>query len=321
MPRVITLQIPDACTESWDGMKPVAGGRYCASCQKKVIDFTGMPDDAIARFFEASKGPVCGQFYPDQLNRPIPVPRRPLPFLRHLAAILFPALLLSIRSGAQAVRTKARWVQSSKPAGRDKPLLLCGSIRDDRGEPLPFASLSSGGKSWSADTAGAFAIELYAGQLLTVSAVGHNPRTVEVDAAVSDRVIVLNRAANELDQVVVKSYAGQRMLGGIAGGVYWVRRYEKVQAEAKPSISAYPNPVASGGTLHIRLQNLPEGYYRLQLITLGGQVVHSARAHYDKKQGAPIQLPSPGVLAGNYILRLVHEKTEKSVNTQVVVLY
>lgn len=33
-----TIQIPTSCQEKWDEMLPVEQGRFCLSCQKKVID-------------------------------------------------------------------------------------------------------------------------------------------------------------------------------------------------------------------------------------------------------------------------------------------
>jgi hypothetical protein len=65
------LQIPKACPEKWDGMKPAAQGRFCASCQEPVMDFTRMSDTEILAFMQAYPAISCGRFSAGQLNRPL----------------------------------------------------------------------------------------------------------------------------------------------------------------------------------------------------------------------------------------------------------
>ncbi|MBS1781275.1 MAG: hypothetical protein JST70_18255 [Bacteroidetes bacterium] len=53
-------------------------GRFCNSCQKTVIDFTGFTDAQLHAFFSSSKcSNVCGRFYDDQLSRGIAAPAKP----------------------------------------------------------------------------------------------------------------------------------------------------------------------------------------------------------------------------------------------------
>jgi len=52
-------------------MTPAEQGRFCASCQKTVMDFTMKNDREVARFFEEGAQGTCGRFRPDQLNRPL----------------------------------------------------------------------------------------------------------------------------------------------------------------------------------------------------------------------------------------------------------
>ena len=51
MSKKFQLQIPEPCHESWEKMNPVEQGRFCNSCQKAVIDFTGMSDAQLNRLF------------------------------------------------------------------------------------------------------------------------------------------------------------------------------------------------------------------------------------------------------------------------------
>jgi hypothetical protein len=57
------------CDQYWDEMQPVAGGRHCASCRKKIVDFSQMSFTDIALFMSERKEPVCGFYLPEQLRQ------------------------------------------------------------------------------------------------------------------------------------------------------------------------------------------------------------------------------------------------------------
>lgn len=66
------LFILTPCHENWDEMTPTEKGRFCAACQKQVIDFTTFSDTEIVTFLQ--KNPLaCGRFYKKQLNKNYPV--------------------------------------------------------------------------------------------------------------------------------------------------------------------------------------------------------------------------------------------------------
>lgn len=53
-------------------MTPNEQGRFCATCEKTVVDFTTMSDEALIAFFEEHKGQrICGRMRVKQLNRPL----------------------------------------------------------------------------------------------------------------------------------------------------------------------------------------------------------------------------------------------------------
>lgn len=63
------ITIPKPCHEAWDKMTATETGRFCASCTKSVVDFTGMDQDQVQHYFVAnSDQKVCGRFKPEQLN-------------------------------------------------------------------------------------------------------------------------------------------------------------------------------------------------------------------------------------------------------------
>ncbi|WP_343673159.1 carboxypeptidase-like regulatory domain-containing protein [Chitinophaga sp.] len=68
--KKLTISIPEPCTVPLQNMTPMPGGRYCSSCQKQVIDFTGMTDQQMMAYFEKHQG-CCGSLLPSQLDREI----------------------------------------------------------------------------------------------------------------------------------------------------------------------------------------------------------------------------------------------------------
>ena len=86
------LHIPQPCPEKWENMNPSEKGRFCAGCQKEVIDFRAMSDMEIKAFFQQRKTKTCGHFRKDQLNRVLTSsrPTKSLPFARlWLGALVF----------------------------------------------------------------------------------------------------------------------------------------------------------------------------------------------------------------------------------------
>lgn len=88
-----TISIPVPCTVPLQNMTTIPGGRFCSSCQKQVVDFTGMTDQQMIAYFKThSNG--CGSFLPSQLNKDIPDKAKqkwmPAAILATLLAIVMP---------------------------------------------------------------------------------------------------------------------------------------------------------------------------------------------------------------------------------------
>ncbi|PSK93861.1 carboxypeptidase family protein [Taibaiella chishuiensis] len=164
--RMLRLQLPEACNEDWNEMKPRGCGRFCAQCNKTVIDFTEADDAAIARFFANKPLQVCGRFRDDQLNRPIPFPdtkeRAGLRLqLAKIAASL--ALLQATATNLQAQENQQQ-------------IVLSGNVTDYLSQqPLAGVEITIAGINYPkySDRDGNFSFVLpadYAGKTLTVQA-------------------------------------------------------------------------------------------------------------------------------------------------------
>jgi len=220
MSKKIQLSIADPCHENWDNMSRADKGRFCASCQKQVIDFTNMSDLQIAAFFKkpvkslSKDGSICGRFYNDQLDRDIDIPKKRIPWVKYFFQFAVPAFLFSMKATAQGNVAIKRVTAKSKPvcsvmmgdvdpertspvsAARpaiepkqarpvlELPLLISGKVIDENGNPVPYATVMIKGTKLGgmADSTGIFEIEnpLKKEIIIEVSSVGYETKEVPV---------------------------------------------------------------------------------------------------------------------------------------------
>jgi hypothetical protein len=57
------IQIEKPCSENFNAMNAIADGKFCGSCQTKVIDFTKMSLHEIEAYFKNnSEQKICGRY-------------------------------------------------------------------------------------------------------------------------------------------------------------------------------------------------------------------------------------------------------------------
>lgn len=206
MKPTLQVHIAQPCHENWEAMLPDEKGRFCQSCNKQVIDFTHMTDQQLLHYFTHAKGPTCGRFAQDQLQRdltPGTVSRKKSRWL----ALFMPLLVLFDRADAQnrsSTKGKAAVtvapdkkvkgdtvivVGGAWPVRRCPPIeiataqrILQGIVTDTNGEPLPYAAvwIKELAKTVETDTAGRYRVALNIPEnryTLTVSLVGYAPLT------------------------------------------------------------------------------------------------------------------------------------------------
>ncbi|WP_276500509.1 SusC/RagA family TonB-linked outer membrane protein [Terrimonas pollutisoli] len=110
--------------------------------------------------------------------------------MRKIASLLAVLMLLCFFAFAQTTRT------------------VKGVIRDDKGEPIPFATISEAGtkNATTADATGSFSIKVKEGAKLTVSATGFNTSTETPGAG--DFVVSLAKKVGEMQEVVITTALG-----------------------------------------------------------------------------------------------------------------
>lgn len=56
-----------SCDQRWEDMAPAGNDRFCLSCQKPVVDFTGWERDALVAWFR-ERPDTCGMFRAEQVD-------------------------------------------------------------------------------------------------------------------------------------------------------------------------------------------------------------------------------------------------------------
>ena len=348
MGKQIQLSIADPCHENWDQMTAAEQGRFCASCQKQVVDFTNMTDAQVAAFFKKpSIGSVCGRLYDDQLNRNIQAPRKTIPWIKYFFQVALPAFLMSAKASAQGkVIEKNKEVVTvpmlgyvgiayNKPSKKLtltnlKEIVVTGNVIDNGNNPVPFASvmIKNSKSGVPADSNGVFKLEkvfLDKSVILEVSSVGYETKQVTITEQTDvTKELVIQLTPVVLNEVVVVTYP---IMGALR-----VRdvRTEKINnqgtdapvikppAEKPAMIKVYPNPVLSGTAINIGCEKLEEGYYSFQLFSQSGQQIESKQVWIDA-EARIMNMEIPSVASGNYMLTLIHKETGKRFSEKVIV--
>ena len=345
MGKQIHLSIADPCHENWDSMTTAEQGRFCASCQKQVVDFTNMTDTQLADFFKTkATGSTCGRFYGDQLNRSIQVPRKTIPWIKYFFQIALPAFLMSAKASAQA-KTGIKNIDTTvinpstlmlgevyantMPVAEQKTIK--GRIIDENNTPLPFAMIFIKGQETPvhADSSGMFTIEnplTNKDIVLEVAYVGYQRREVTV-----------NRQTYPANGLVVQ-LSVRYLTGMTAIATHYTKKARKTKknkgkkvetcdisqpviktpAETPAMIKIYPNPVSSGSAINISCEKLIEGYYTFQLVNQSGQQIESKQVWVDA-EARIMNMEIPSVVAGSYVLTLINKETGKRFSEKIIV--
>ena len=341
MAKKFQLQIPEPCQENWDKMIPVDKGRFCDSCQKAVVDFTGMSDaQLIAYFKKPSTGSVCGRFYNDQLDRDFEIPRKRIPWLKYFFQFTIPVLLTGIKAQAQGdIRIKEKitadtLVNCIKPvddnlvviAGGVGPLRgLDGRVVDEKGNGIPYATiyLKDTKEGTVCDSAGYFTLDVSAYQKtirLTASCVGYLSNEKQVKLRKGNPVeIKLATNIGWNGEVVVTAYGSVRK-GGVMGGLTVKRSYLQRVKEyfIKDSCTVFPNPAKTGDEIKIEWKKADAGDHSIELYNLQGQLIQSAPTKIENET-MMINFRLPLISPGTYILRITNKKTGKKHVEKIII--
>jgi len=201
MRAIKSISIPEPCSQPWEQMTTVEGGRHCVSCCKTVIDFRTMTNVEIVNYF-AVKNNVCGRFNGEQLDRinlqlSMPDAR---PGTGRKKWLITAALLASttfFKAAGQTEPVTAKVEQGTSGGypgniteGKIKSVKhhsteIKGRITDDSCAPLAGATIRVLGTDVSlpTDTNGRFKFRLpKTATQFTVSYIGFETATIDIDS-------------------------------------------------------------------------------------------------------------------------------------------
>lgn len=342
MPTKIQLDVSSPCHEDWNQMTDAEKGKFCNSCQKHVVDFTGMSDEQLIAFFrKPTSGSVCGRFMSDQLRRDIALPKKRIPWFKYFFQFALPAFVLSLKAKGQMSSTKVigdtviTYVSLIPSVHKELPELLIksrtinGRVIDINDHPVPFASIIVGdrGIGFAADSNGYFQLDrswLTGSSSIMISSVGFESKTIAVNTILFNKeLIVRMNVQNELDEVVVKSFGSYKWFTGRLGGLSFVVSIPAINAVVsslvtQDSVKVYPNPVSSGNPVTIEVLKSGKQQTTVEVFSASGQAVYSTQINMNSNAWkASVSLPklTPGV----YVMRISRGENKKPYSTKMVI--
>lgn len=212
------ISIPQPCHEQWDNMDKQQRGRYCHSCAKTVVDFSGMTDQQVIDYLSSTHH-VCGRFDAMQFNtlnhKLYAESLQQAGWWKKLAMASFiTGMLPLIKTQAQ---NKPAQQQSDSTAGKKTITLgevvaapvpvqtrvLTGYVSDS-GEPLAGVTVRLQGNSTAVSTDGNGKFQI---------TVPQDAKTLEFDYIGYDRLVTTITTNN---YYVVKMDERRAMLGEVA---------------------------------------------------------------------------------------------------------
>lgn len=342
MTKHIQLIIPEPCHESWDKMTPVEQGKFCASCQKKVIDFTGMSDEKLAAFFRKPDISVCGRFREDQLGIDLAMPKKRIPWVKYFFQIALPAVLFSYKGYSQYTKGKAmvkpvallteqqqvKLMGMNASSTTSQSQVLTSRVVDTEGNGISYASIwrENSSQGTAADSAGYFRLTVNEKDsliLLKISGIGYKTRNIYVDLKDEYNTPFIQLEKDDMIMGEVAVTAGIVVVAKKRTSVTMPKKNSMIIPAIMDSASGhfkiFPNPVASGSSLNIELTSkLKEGYYYLTVNSLDGKRVFQKEIWIDA-EAKVMNIELPFITVGNYIVSLKNKKNGKVFGEKLVI--
>ena len=163
------------------------------------------------------------------------------------------------------------------------------------------------------DSTGNFVFrDIQAPATLIFSSVGYTSQEVIVQAGQPRLQLKMQLSAVLMGEVVTVGYVA------VSRTKRKARKAQTIQKE-DPQVRLFPNPLMPGKSINLQCQRLDDGSYVLELFNASGTPVFTEKVAYTKEM-RQIQVQPPYLTAGNYFLKLTHEKKGKAYSQQVVII-
>ena len=172
MKHKIQISIPEPCHKGWQNMTPVEKGRFCASCQKTVLDFTHLSDNEIIKVVTKNDN-LCARINGSQLNKNLIETKTKSNYFGYFATTVLAFLGLgteSVIAQEKPVVEQTDFKYLNKVSDSVKKITVSGRVTYD-GHPLPGAIIKIKGtkNSTNTDQNGKYTIEVNQGEILIFS--------------------------------------------------------------------------------------------------------------------------------------------------------
>ena len=256
------ISIPKPCNEDWGKFTPTSTGGFCGSCQKNVIDFSGMSESQLVAYFRdlpADNQHVCGRFRNDQLQKNYDieswfpqwnitnktlnyeVPITQVRTSQHTISLPLIRKMKVVRNMTMAVLTFA----FAESYGQQKQ--IAGQVVDNEGMPLPGVSIliKNTTKGVASDKDGKYHLTVDEKDILVFSFVGFERN--ELITKEVKPVVILKEDIQFLGEVVVVGYATMGKMSVMAGGININRNIDENKIVTKDFTENYSTQIKALG--------------------------------------------------------------------------
>ncbi len=191
MKQKIQITIPEPCNEGWQNMTPVEKGRFCASCQKTVLDFTYLSDNEIINLVSKNDN-LCGRIKASQLNRNLIETKTKSNYFGYFATSVLAFLGLGTENSVAQEKPVTEQTDSKylyKPTDSTEKITVTGVVTDKDGALLPGAIIviKNTIKGTQSDEFGKYSISVNKNDVLQFTYLGFENKEIIIS---SDKIDV-----------------------------------------------------------------------------------------------------------------------------------
>ena len=172
----INIRITQPCQENWEAMTLSEKGKFCALCQKNVIDFTTSSDREILNYYNQNSK-ICGRFHSSQINRNLILPKEKssIWFAVISAIVSFLGLGSQEIYAQESVKIEQTDKKNQTDSIKKDALRKITGIVSENKIPIPGVTISIKGTNLRTETDfdGNYSIEAKKGDILVFSFIGY----------------------------------------------------------------------------------------------------------------------------------------------------
>lgn len=211
MANKIQITIPRPCHENWQDMSADDKGRFCASCQKKVYDFTAATDREIVTVLNREKD-ACGRFTVQQLNRDLAIPKEKKGmWMAASAAVISIFTLGNHEAAAQTpvpVEQRPQTPDYSLGKYMIQPKTVTGRVTDASGMGISKATVTvkNTKNSVLTDMKGDFSIKADDADVLIFSYIGFRNQEINIHTTSNITVVMKEEIMGDINIVQKRTF-------------------------------------------------------------------------------------------------------------------